>query len=977
MRKLSSLCIAAVAAAFILSIVESCGPAEVPVSSVSLNQSSLSLEIGATANLTATVNPSDATDKTVVWSSSNPSVATVSSGTVTAVAEGSAMITATAGGKTGTCQVTVKAEEKVLVVGNAATVPVEGATVEVDVKYNVEYSVEVEASAKSWIHYIETKAVKTGKMVFKVDANDGEERSGKVTIKDKDGKVDPVSITFTQAKKIQVESVKLDKDSAEIEIGKTLQLTATVSPDNATDKTVIWSSDNEQAATVDEKGLVTGVAEGKATITAKAGEKSSTCVVDVTPDMETKARNILMDIYNSMDGPNWKKQDNWGTDAALGTWAGVEFDPNKGGVYSLRFDDFGLKGEFPESIGKLTSLQDFYVQNEPGVTGTLPDSFRKLVNLSSFDLYETSMTSLPDVFGDMKELGYVFIYANHQMGGPLPESIGLSDNLYTFLIQDNVFTGSVPASWAEKMDLQGANLRFNHLSGAIPKTFLQGDKEQVGWRLSNILQQQEEYGFDIGDIDIPGCWPKGAITDFDGKTFTFADVVGKNEYTVYLNWATWCPYSSVLMPQLKAYYDLYRQDGLEFIATVWHPEGHDFSESERELEQKTILEKGYDQWYNFFYGPLVGTINICHLVPTAEVYDRNGNVLFSSVLFMPDPVRNRYGTHEGEKSAYDDLIPFLETVLGPADPSGDYESTDFSKDGQVLTLQKASVGKGINIVFMGDGYTDKDMGNGGLYEKLMKEAMDEFFAIEPYKTFRNRFNVYAVKVVSKNGRIGEGYSTALGTTFANGTEVIGDLNKCYEYALKVPEITSTENLLIPVMVNTRRNAGTARMSDTLQSSVAFFASFGNLAESFGGILRHEAGGHGFAFLADEYSSYDTTVPKEIIADYQQKFEKYGWYANVDFTSDPEKVHWSAFLSDDRYKDEVGIFEGGALYSKGVWRPTQNSMMNEDAEYFNAPSRWAIYQRIMKLSGEECSFEKFLEYDKVNRGAGKASSARGF
>ena len=53
------------------------------------------------------------------------------------------------------------------------------------------------------------------------------------------------------------------------------------------------------------------------------------------------------------------------------------------------------------------------------------------------------------------------------------------------------------------------------------------------------------------------------------------------------------------------------------------------------------------------------------------------------------------------------------------------------------------------------------------------------------------------------------------------------------------------------------------------------------------------------------------------------------------------------------------------------------MMNEDAEYFNAPSRWAIYQRIMKLSGEECSFEKFLEYDKVNRGAAKASAAKAY
>ncbi len=100
-----------------------------------------------------------------------------------------------------------------------------------------------------------------------------------------------------------------------------------------------------------------------------------------------------------------------------------------------------------------------------------------------------------------------------------------------------------------------------------------------------------------------------------------------------------------------------------------------------------------------------------------------------------------------------------------------------------------------------------------------------------------------------------------------------------------------------------------------------------------------------------------------------------WFANADFTNDPAEIHWSAFLSDDRYKNEVGVFEGCALYSLGAYRPSANSMMNENFEYFNAPSRWAIYQRIMQLSGEECSFEKFLEYDAVNRGKA-ASSAPG-
>ncbi len=97
---------------------------------------------------------------------------------------------------------------------------------------------------------------------------------------------------------------------------------------------------------------------------------------------------------------------------------------------------------------------------------------------------------------------------------------------------------------------------------------------------------------------------------------------------------------------------------------------------------------------------------------------------------------------------------------------------------------------------------------------------------------------------------------------------------------------------------------------------------------------------------------------------------------MDFTNDPQKIRWSAFLADDRYKNEVGIHEGGALYTKGAYRPTVNSMMRENLEYFNAPSRWAIYQQIMKRSGETCSFDAFLAYDAVNRSASlNATSTR--
>ena len=157
------------------------------------------------------------------------------------------------------------------------------------------------------------------------------------------------------------------------------------------------------------------------------------------------------------------------------------------------------------------------------------------------------------------------------------------------------------------------------------------------------------------------------------------------------------------------------------------------------------------------------------------------------------------------------------------------------------------------------------------------------------------------------------------------------------------------------------------MTVTTQSSVAYSSTFGNELDDFGSIVRHESGGHGFAFLDDEYVVNQNAAPEWFINDRVEKYEKYGWFANVDFTNDPQKVKWSAFLSDNRYQGKVGLFEG-ALFATGVWRPSENSMMRDDLEYFNAPSRWAIYQRIMKLSGEDYSFEKFLEYDAVNRNA---------
>ena len=946
---------AAFAAVFMVSFaITACGPEEDPevaVTGISVSQSSLTMEPGGTANLTATVSPSNATDKTVTWSTSNQSVVTVSGGTVTAVGEGTATITATASGKTASCTVTVN--KKVIAV-TSVTLDKTEAELKVGEEITLSATVKPDDATDKTVSWTTSSAdiatVDNGKVIAVA--------VGEATITAKaGGKEATCKITV---KPTEVESIELDKTEAELENGGTLTLTATVKPDDATDKTVTWISSDETIATV-EDGTMTAKAAGTVTITAKAGDKEATCTVTVIPNEEDRIKAILMEFYDALDGPHWNIPEKWDISNSLSLWYGVEWDENThelGIQFSMKI---GLKGEIPESIGELgKSLVRLAIGDEPGLEGTLPDSFGKLTGLKSIHIRKTSMTSLPDVFKDMNNLSDVLVASNDKMTGPLPESIGNGPSIEFLHIVNNRFTGSVPASWAKIGD--GLALTENCLSGKLPDSFIQS--EYFTHFVEEILPQKdtEGYGFDIRDIEIPGFrfWPDGTIEDLEGNAFSFKDVIAKNKYTVYINWSPWDPFSEPLMAELMDLYDLCHDDGLEIIATVQNNGG---KWDNQEEERQEVNKRGYDRWYNFHYN----NSNYSMYVPSAEVYDSHGNIVFSGFLFFPDPERNRFSRGSSE------LVPFLEDLFKPEI----YTSTDYSKDGEVMTLQKASKGKGINLVFMGDAYTDKDMGKGGLYETVMKESMEEFFSVEPYKTFRNRFNVYAVKVVSPNGKIGSGYNTALASSFGTGTTILGDDPTCYSYALKVPGITNQENLMIGVLVNSSRNVGTTSMSYLRQSGVSYITTAYNQRSSFGPVLRHEAGGHAFAFLADEYSNYDETAPAEHVELYNSRYEQYGWYSNVDFTNDPAKIRWSAFLSDSRYKGEVGIFEGAALYGKGAYRPSEKSIMRylDESDTFNAPCRWKIYQQIMLRSGEECSFEKFLEYDAVNRDKAQSSARR--
>lgn len=251
-------------------------PEEIAVTSVSLSHPTAEMIIGETLQLQVSISPSNATDKTVIWASSKQSVATVSNtGLVSAIAEGTSAITVSAGGKSATCTVTVS--KKVIEVSS--------------VKLNKESLELVEGDSETLIATVlpENATDKTVTWESSDPSVASVDQSGTVTavaegqagITAMIGDKGSFCKVVVSKKVIVVESIELDKTELTLYEGETETLVATVKPDNATDKTVTWSSSNTEIAAVDNTGTVIAIKDGSTLIIAKAGDQEASCKVNV------------------------------------------------------------------------------------------------------------------------------------------------------------------------------------------------------------------------------------------------------------------------------------------------------------------------------------------------------------------------------------------------------------------------------------------------------------------------------------------------------------------------------------------------------------------------------------------------------------------------------------------------------------------------------------------------------------------------
>ena len=279
------------------------------------------------------------------------------------------------------------------------------------------------------------------------------------------------TVTVAQA----VDSVVVSPPSVTVATGDTLRLSAEALDANGHPVAGVefaWSSSDASVATVDGSGLVTGVAEGSATVRAVAGDARGTAEITVAnPD-----RAALVALYEATDGPNWVDNTNWLSEAPLGDWYGVQTDAS-GRVVQLvlagRWDTdsrtevpHGLRGAIPPELGSLSNLRTLSLDGND-LSGPIPPELGDLASLRTLSLDGNDLSAIPPELGSLSSLRTLSLDGN-DLSDAIPPELGRLANLRQLSLGWNGLTGSIPTELGRLVELRGLSLASNDLSGPIP-----------------------------------------------------------------------------------------------------------------------------------------------------------------------------------------------------------------------------------------------------------------------------------------------------------------------------------------------------------------------------------------------------------------------------------------------------------------------------------------------------------------------------
>lgn len=713
----------------------------------------------------------------------------------------------------------------------------------------------------------------------------------------------------------------------------------------------------------------------------------------------SRQRAALEALYHATDGDHWTHNDGWLTDAPLCEWYGVQINANHSAhatddthddeyVTGFYLSGNNLKGSLPPELGDLSLLS--YADFEGN----------QFKNISSLEwllkLDHTLRIKLKGcgIEGELKDLLPVLKLENPKMRkmdlsyhpfynkkydwvlSPQLE-IDLSENKLTGSLPEvetagikidlgfNELTGTIPASWAtlcpdytsadapiflyddggDQSYIQRFNVCHNHLSGDVPLEI----QEKIPH--SDYLFQ-DETSFNPFALKM-----MGSVTDIFGDEIDLYGEYQKNRYTVIISYAV-NDISDDELFQIGRLASIYKSRSLGVITLPINYNRLDLPELPEEV--KTIeLEKSVVR-SAFNLGNPVGIFQASSYL----LIDNKGELVASHVdncLDNQEKLQFPY-RHLPRTELYDYIAAlFGDDKFEPGVPDM-YESSDYSEDGNVVALQKAALGRGVDLVLMGNGFVDTEIAD-GTYEQTMRDEMEALFSYEPYKTLRDRFNVYMVKAVSRNNVWINGSSHAMDDENDDENSLSSD--KILDYAYKAP-IKGVPQ--VGVVFNSTSGKDLGRSYTVMSRDNSFI---GIILTPDTDVFVHEVGGHGLGKLADEYTEHtvdDDRLDEEIMMLREYWIEN-EWYLNVDYRNDPLQVNWRHFLADPRYDAEnLGVYAGAYAKDGHFYRPSDNSMMNYNNSPFNAPSRELIYKRVMRESeGAEWKydFETFYNLDRGN------------
>ncbi len=245
------------------------------------------------------------------------------------------------------------------------------------------------------------------------------------------------------------------------------------------------------------------------TATADSGRTSTDSPSMPKCEPRSSYEPALVALYNATDGPNWKDNTNWLTDAPLGDWAGVSANTiTVNGrvvgecVTQLRLNGNRLKGELPADLGSLHSLAELYLSNNQ-LSGEIPAELGSLLNLQRLDLSDNQLSGeIPAELGGLLNLGRLDL-SDNQLSGEIPAELGGLPNLGRLDLSDNQLSGEIPAELGNI-----PTLRFdgNRLTGRVlrpggtnPQYAWEGSTIRVSWDAVDGADYYKVYHDDFSD----------------------------------------------------------------------------------------------------------------------------------------------------------------------------------------------------------------------------------------------------------------------------------------------------------------------------------------------------------------------------------------------------------------------------------------------------------------------------------------------